>query len=200
MRKILFGMVLLACFIAPQKVNAEDGYDIQKIVEGRECRWKTVNITPVRPKCIIDASRRFKVPAAVILTILDVEGGEVGISAKNKNKTWDLGPMQINTCHMEKLSRYGITREDLETNGCLNVQVGTWLLKNHLNDTHGHVLEAIGRYHSNREPYKNRYQQKAVKAYRVLKSNPAKHIDRVLAKTNRLFRTMARGKSVYSGS
>lgn len=144
-------------------------------------------LSEVDAECVMDASRRFKIPVAIILTILDVEGGEVGVRASNKNGTWDLGPMQVNTCHMEELKPFGISKYDLQTNGCLNVQAGTWLLRQLLN-RHGKMLEAIGRYHSGNQPHKSNYQRKAIKAYRQLKSNPMKHIDRILDKSNEHFK------------
>lgn len=142
-------------------------------------------LSPLNPKCIIDASDRFNIPVSMILTILDVEGGEVGESSRNTNRTHDFGPMQINSCHLKRLEKFGITKTDLIANGCLNVQVGAFLLKEHLIATGGKRLEAMGRYHSQNEPYKSRYKQKAQSAYRELKSNPGKHIDRVLKKANR---------------
>lgn len=147
--------------------------------------YQIFNLSPVNPKCIMDASDRFDVPVSMILTILDVEGGEVGESSRNTNKTHDLGPMQINTCHLGRLKQYGITKTDLIANGCLNIQVGAFLLKEHLIASGGKRLEAMGRYHSQNEPYKTRYKNRARNAYRELKSNPGKHIDRVLAKANR---------------
>ena len=125
---------------------------------------------------------------SIILTILDVEGGEVGVRASNKNGTWDLGPMQVNTCHMEELAPFGISKFDLQTNGCLNVQAGTWLLRQLLNRNNGKMLEAIGKYQSSNQPYKSRYQRKAINAYKQLKNNPMKHIERILDKSNEHFR------------
>lgn len=138
----------------------------------------------VEPECIMDASKRFGVHVAVILTILDVEGGEIGGSADNRNGSWDMGPMQVNTCHMDRIGALGITRREIQNNGCLNVQVGTWLLRGHLNETSGDVLESVGRYHSRNEPYKARYQAKARAVYAAIRKDPAKHVGRILKKAN----------------
>lgn len=146
------------------------------------------DLSMVDAECIIDASKRFNVPVSIILSILDVEGGEVGERADNKNGTWDIGPMQVNTCHMEELSPFGITKYDLQTNGCLNVQAGTWLLRQLLNRNNGKMLEAVGKYHSSNQPFKGRYQRKIINAYKQLKANPMSHIKRIIAKSNEHFK------------
>lgn len=157
----------------------------RKIVEGRVHEFNVgEDLVHVDSKCLLDASKRFRVPVSVILTILDVEGGEIGSREGNRNGTWDLGPMQVNTCHLPEVAGFGITKRDLENNGCLNIQVGTWLLRNHLNATGGNVLESVGRYHSRNQPYKSRYQAKAAKAYKTIKENPGQHISRILNKAN----------------
>lgn len=179
----------------PEKRKAGDPaswhYQFVERKNGREYRKSVSGLSPVRAKCIVDAANRFGVPVSMILTVLDVEGGEVGVAAGNRNKTWDLGPMQINTCHLPELSPYGITSDDLIRNGCLNIQVGAYLLKGHLVNTRGKRLEAVARYHSLREPHKGRYRKKAERAYMSLKKNPGRHIDRVLAKANAPFPKIA---------
>lgn len=161
----------------------KDGLRKGQTKNGRYYEWRLENLTAVEAECIIDASKRFSVPAALILTILDVEGGEVGVRAKNNNGTWDMGPMQVNTCHMEELSPFGLTEREIEENGCLNIQVGAWLLKRQMTQT-GNIAEAVGRYHSWREPHKGRYQRKAAIAYKQIKADPAKHIERIMSKAN----------------
>lgn len=153
----------------------------------RQYKWNTSKATMVEPECLIDASQKFKVPLSIILTVLDVERGSVGMWAGNSNKTGDLGPMQINTIHIPRLSEFGISKTDLQTNGCLNIHVGTWLLKKHLEDSHNNVIEAIGRYHSYNQPYKSRYQKLAVASYKRLRKNPKDHIKKVLDKSNEIF-------------
>lgn len=175
---------------AKEKVITENGKPVasQVIRFGRRYTKVFNDLSMVDADCVIDASKRFKIPVSIILSILDVEGGEVGVKASNKNGTWDIGPMQINTCHMEELAPFGITKYDLQTNGCLNVQAGTWLLRQLLNRNNGRMLDAVGKYHSYNQPYKGRYQRKIIKAYRQLKADAMKHIDRILAKSNDHFR------------
>ena len=155
---------------------------------GGKYQWMTQGVTPLNPDCIIDASYRFNVPVAIILTILDVEKGIVGMWSGNDNRTGDMGPMQVNSCHLEILTKkFGITKEELQTNGCLNIQVGTWLIRKHLNETNNDMMEALGRYHSRTEFYKKRYQGYVLRSYASLKSNPTGHIEKVLKKSNEIF-------------
>jgi hypothetical protein len=60
-----------------------------------------------------------------------VEKGKVGLAVRNTNGTYDLGPMQVNTLWLKEIESFGITREQLKNNGCINVQVGIWILHKH---------------------------------------------------------------------
>jgi hypothetical protein len=85
-------------------------------------------ICDVPIECINQAAVAYHVPATMIVSILKTEGGRRGEASKNKNGTIDYGPMQINTCHLEELAKYGITKTDIQYNPYVNVAAGTWLL------------------------------------------------------------------------
>lgn len=75
------------------------------------------------------------------------ENGRNGQAVRNKNGTYDLGVMQINTLWLPTLSKYGYTKQDLRFDGCRNVMVGTWILANSL--AHGKTIwSGVGDYHS----------------------------------------------------
>lgn len=48
-------------------------------------------------ECINRAAITYVVPAKVILSVLATENGKVGTARPNKNGSYDLGPMQINS-------------------------------------------------------------------------------------------------------
>jgi len=64
--------------------------------------------------CINRAAIEFNVPAKLIISVLGVERGKVGQVAQNMNKTYDIGPMQINSSWLPTLARYDISQHDLQ--------------------------------------------------------------------------------------
>ena len=140
-------------------------------------------VSAVTPQCLVRASNSFDVPLALLLAVMDVEGGRVGAVEWNRNRTCDMGPMQVNSCHMSELGDFGITRDDITNNGCLNVYTAAWIIKGHIEKT-GDLVEAVGRYHSKTPYYKERYLRKIAEAYHVLKRDPSASIERILAKAN----------------
>jgi hypothetical protein len=52
-----------------------------------------INNIPI--SCINHAAVEFHVPAALIVSVLSIEGGANGTISRNKNRTYDMGMMQI---------------------------------------------------------------------------------------------------------
>jgi hypothetical protein len=73
----------------------------------------------------------------------------------NKNGTYDLGLMQINTIHLKRLSKIGVTREAL-MDPEVNIYVGALLLSSHIRKK-GYNLDAIGNYHSANPIHKTKW-------------------------------------------
>ena len=104
--------------------------------------------------CLLMAANTYQVPPAVMIGIMQVEGGHVGQQAgPNLNGTYDLGPMQVNTRWVPKLAdlwhvnthtaRHVWVRDD----GCVNVHVAAWILKQKIAET-GNLYSGIAYYHS----------------------------------------------------
>jgi hypothetical protein len=68
-----------------------------------------INDVPI--ECINSAAIQYQVPAIVIISVLQVEGGRVGTASRNSNGTYDYGPMQINSTWLNKIQPYGYTKE-----------------------------------------------------------------------------------------
>lgn len=141
--------------------------------------------SPLTVGCLVSAAEMYGVPVSALLAILDVEGGTVGYEERNRNGTADLGPAQINTVHLPELTRlFGVTRESVAGNGCLNIHLAALLLRRHLDAENGDIYAAIGNYHSRRSPYRERYQRKIREAYTALKIAPEQRIPAILRKAN----------------
>jgi soluble lytic murein transglycosylase-like protein len=126
---------------------------------GEETDVSFIELAPVTFECARDAGESFSVPLALILLIMDTESGVVGKESSNRNGSKDLGPMQINSLWLPKLETLGISREDIRDNGCVNVAVASWILREHLIET-GDPLKALARYHS-KNPERARIYTKA---------------------------------------
>ncbi len=103
--------------------------------------------TDVPLHCINEAAIEFHIPAKLILSILNIEQGKIGQTVKNKNGTYDIGPLQINSSWLPQLNRMGITQHDIQYNPCTNVRVGTWILTKEI-AAQNNLLVGIGNYHS----------------------------------------------------
>ncbi len=103
--------------------------------------------------CILLASNTYQVPPAVMIGIMHVEGGRIGQEVgPNFNGTYDLGPMQVNTRWIPQLQKIWkvnthTARAWVRDDGCVNVHVAAWILRQKLNET-GNLWKAIAAYHS----------------------------------------------------
>lgn len=102
--------------------------------------------------CLMIAAQTYMVPPGVLLGILQVEGGRIGQEVGNTNGSYDLGPMQVNTIWLPVLARrWNVDRETARTwlrdDGCVNMGVAAWILRQRINLT-GSLWEGIAGYHS----------------------------------------------------
>lgn len=129
-------------------------------------------------ECINQAAVTYHVPAALIISILGVEGGTIGMAKPNTNGTYDYGPMQINTIWLDKVKAYGYTREQIQYDPCANVMVGAWILGLNIAESPD-FWRGVGGYHSYTLPLNRTYQYKVWNYYELLSrylSSPPKNI------------------------
>jgi len=113
--------------------------------------------------CINQAALHHHVPATMIISVMQIENGRNGDAIKNKNGSYDLGVMQINTTWLSSLKKYGITRAGLQHDACLNVDVGTWILAHSIAKSDG--WQGVGNYHSATPKFNRIYSQKVKAKY-----------------------------------
>lgn len=112
---------------------------------------------PLTYSCLVKAADHHNVPIKLMAAILVAEGGKVGQASKpNDNKTYDIGPFQINSSWLDDLSASGISETRLTHNGCVNAYVGAWRLSEEIK-TSKDLVAALGNYHSRTPKYHFRY-------------------------------------------
>jgi hypothetical protein len=112
--------------------------------------------------CLTAAGNAYHEPPAVLVILLNVEGGRLGAVSPNTNGTVDIGPMQVNDIWLPKLAaRWATNRQAaylaLRDNFCANVEAGAWILRMGLDEAHGDFWEGVGFYHSHDPDYKRTY-------------------------------------------
>lgn len=117
--------------------------------------------------CINQAAIEYQVPAALIMAIIQVEGGHNGLAMPNTNGTFDLGIMQINTTWASTISQKGYSITDIQNDPCKNIDVGTWILSQCLANN-PNIIAAVGDYHSHTPIYNSEYAVKVLNDYQII--------------------------------
>lgn len=80
------------------------------------------------------------------------------VIGKNKNGSYDIGLMQINSIHLAELAKFGIGPQHL-TDACVSAYVGAWKYRIKVNK-HGNTWTAVGAYHSETPVHRDAYAAK----------------------------------------
>ncbi len=103
---------------------------------------------PVTLECVVAVSQRYRVPIEIIAGILAQEHGQLGQKMPNRNGTYDMGPMQVNSFWLPFLHHYGVGESHMLRHGCYNVAVGAWIVRYEQARKNSDIWQAVGRYHS----------------------------------------------------
>jgi hypothetical protein len=118
--------------------------------------------------CILAAAQLYREPPALLLIILNVEGGTLGAVSDNTNGTVDIGPMQVNQIWVPTVASHwhaskNATFAALRDNFCANVEAGAWILRQGLDEAHGDLWGGVAYYHSHNPEYQQRYLMSVLK-------------------------------------
>lgn len=95
--------------------------------------YPVADYRPATVQCILESAVRRDVPANVLLAIAEIEGGKEGEIKRNTNGSFDFGRWQINSVHLQELSRYGVAPEVakyyLVRDGCYGAEMAAYRLK-----------------------------------------------------------------------
>ena len=130
-------------------------------------------------RCLQAAAEAHHLPLAVDLILLRVEGGSVGAVTRNTNDTVDIGPMQVNTIWVPMVARHwqashADTYAALRDNFCANVEAGSWILRQAIDEAHGDLWEGVGLYHSHDPSFKADYLRRVLAAALGLQKEAAR--------------------------
>lgn len=102
--------------------------------------------------CWEEAATWYRVNPYLLYAIAKTESG-LNPSAinRNKNGSYDIGLMQINSSWLPTLRKYGVEEKDLY-DACTSIQVGAWILAQNMQRM-GVTWEAVGAYNA-RDPAK----------------------------------------------
>jgi hypothetical protein len=118
--------------------------------------------------CLYAAADVHRVPPAVLVVLLNVEGGSLGHVSPNTNATVDIGPMQVNQIWIPQVAAHwhatpSATFVALRDNFCANVEAGAWILRQGLDEAHGDFWQGVGYYHSHDPEHRATYLRSVLK-------------------------------------
>ncbi|WP_136416912.1 lytic transglycosylase domain-containing protein [Herbaspirillum sp. ST 5-3] len=112
--------------------------------------------------CWEDAAAHYGVNAHVLYAIAKTESGlNPNAVNRNKNGSYDIGLMQINSSWLPTLRKYGVDEQRLRQ-PCVNIYVGAWILAQNMQRL-GNSWEAVGAYNSSKPTLRQRYAWKVYK-------------------------------------
>ncbi|WP_175885496.1 transglycosylase SLT domain-containing protein [Burkholderia sp. BCC0044] len=129
----------------------------------------------VAKDCFSLAGERHDIDPLLLVAIAEIESSmNPRAFNRNRNGTYDLGLMQINSTHLPRLSKAGITKRQLIEEPCTAIDTGASILAGFV-ERHGYTWNAVGAYNAgsapNRTAERKAYATKVWQVYRKLTSD-----------------------------
>ncbi|WP_419687178.1 lytic transglycosylase domain-containing protein [Burkholderia theae] len=125
--------------------------------------------------CFTKAGERHGIDPLLLAAIATVESALNPRAMNwNSNGTYDIGLMQINSSHLPRLVKVGVTRKRLIDEPCTSIDTGASILAGFI-ERHGYTWNAVGAYNAGsspkREPARKAYATKVWREYHELTSD-----------------------------
>lgn len=109
-----------------------------------------------RADCFDDAAAFHSVNPWILRAIAFQESSfKANVVTRNTNNSIDVGMTGTNSTHFPELKKFGIDPQDL-LDPCKSVYVSAWLYRKKVNKF-GNTWTAVGAYHSENSPHKEKY-------------------------------------------
>jgi len=126
----------------------------QALVIGLGSLAVSASASAVEKDCFATAAARYQVSEDLLLAIAKIESNfEPRAVHYNSDGTRDVGIMQINSRHFERLQDQSITEDTLLNRPCTNVAVGASILAGFIRQF-GATWRAVGAYGAGSSPHK----------------------------------------------
>jgi soluble lytic murein transglycosylase-like protein len=128
----------------------------------------------VYAECVEQAALRYRLPPTLIQAVLAVEGGRIGAVSYNRDGSFDIGPMQINSRWLPLIEKNGGSLALILHHPCANIHFGAWLLARELEGidperaSQADFWRAVGNYHSRTPVLNKRYAQRVWERWQKL--------------------------------
>lgn len=127
--------------------------------------------------CWKEAGARYRLDPDLLKAIALTESGmQAQARHDNKDGSYDIGLMQINSRHFPRLAAYGITEKSLHEEPCSSVMAGAWILAE-IVQRMGYNWNAVGAYNAgagiDRQNLRDHYAGKVARHYRRVKQQNA---------------------------
>lgn len=118
-------------------------------------------------QCMVISGEKYQIHPYLLWSIAKTESdfNPNAMGLKNKNKSYDIGLMQINSWWLPTLAKHGITEKDL-MDPCVSIDVGAWVLANNFKRL-GVNWRAVGAYNATTEWKRTAYAKKVQKALAI---------------------------------
>jgi len=121
--------------------------------------------------CWVDAGTRYQVDPWLLYAIAEQERSlnPLAVNHNNRDKSRDVGIMQINSFWFPKLEKYGLSEQSL-FDPCTNIHVGAWILSQSI-QVFGNNWRAVGAYNAGtgknetRENLRQKYAERVYQRY-----------------------------------
>jgi soluble lytic murein transglycosylase-like protein len=138
----------------------------------------SMSSSPALAYCWEEVAGRYDLEPELLQAIAAVESGyrAHAINTTNRNGTRDIGLMQINSIHLPRLLKQGITEERLLSEPCLSIEVAASILAEFI-QRFGYNWTAVGSYNvgagpgPKRDALRMQYAQKIWARYEALVAN-----------------------------